>query len=96
MADRIRIVKMPSDMDGFYIISSMIDHKPIGFFGIKGNECVGFYIEEEYRNRGYAEETIKLIKNSFAVSFTTDTRNIPMQHLLEKLGYYRYFKYEVK
>ena len=102
MKDRIKgkkvsLIKFPNKLDGFYIISSINDARPIGFFGIKNNEVVGLYLEEEYRNRGYGTEVIKLIKENFDnLYLITHLDNLAMQHILEKLGYSRYLKYEVK
>jgi RimJ/RimL family protein N-acetyltransferase len=92
----IKITKFPNNLDGFYVISCIEDSKPIGFFGIKGNEVVGLYIEEEYRNKGYGKEVIDLIKNNLDAYFITNTSNTTMQHILEELGYTKYLKYEVK
>ena len=95
--DKVKLVKFPNNLDGFYVVTSKTDARAIGFFGIKNHEVVGLYIEEEYRDMGYGTEVIKLINENFKdLYLITSLSNLAMQHILEKLGYSKYLKYEVK
>lgn len=95
---KIRITKA-SALDSFYIISSKDDAKPVGFFGIRGNELVSLFIEYDERGKGYGEEVIRLMKEKFdkmgeKLVVVTSTKNVKMQEILELLGFKKYLKYE--
>jgi RimJ/RimL family protein N-acetyltransferase len=78
----------------FYIIVDQKLCKPIGFLGIDNNELIGLYIDEEFRNKGYATDTINAIVKTYpSINITTHIDNISMQNLLEKLGFSKWLKY---
>lgn len=60
---KVKIIGAGDLGDRFYIIGSVEDAKPIGFFGIRDNEVVGLYIEEEARKILYGLVMPKHIKN---------------------------------
>lgn len=90
----IRIGEMHPNF--LYVIVESKTAKPIGFFGISAlNELYGLYIDPEYRNKGYATQVLTLLrKEGIKLVVTTSEENIPMQHILEKLNYKKWLKYE--
>ena len=93
--DRLKIVDV-SSLDSFYIISYKPLVKPIGFFGLtKGNEIIGLYIDEKYRSMGVATEVIEeLRKRVGKLIVVTSFSNDSMKHVLDKLEFKKYIKYE--
>ena len=92
VGEKTQVINVPRSR--FYIITDRELAKPIGFLGIsKTNELVGLFIEPKYRRKGYATDIIKSIENERKIHLTTSPKNIPLQKLLEKLGYSKWYKY---
>lgn len=80
----------------FYVVIDKEQHRPIGYMGMsKLNELVGLFIEPAYREKGFATDLVNATQKVFhSLNFTVSPENIPMQALLEKLGYEKWFKFE--
>jgi RimJ/RimL family protein N-acetyltransferase len=79
-----------------YIVVAIQQAKPIGFFGLSPtNEVYGLFIDPEYRNQGYGKEVFRLLQEmGHRTVVVTSEENVPMQKVLESLGFKKWLKYE--
>jgi RimJ/RimL family protein N-acetyltransferase len=107
-AMKVRLRKVLEDMDNYLWLTNWAivlkeENQIIGFIMIKGypNEfgevILGYGIDEEYRRKGYATETLKgltewVFQNPKALYVIADTEkdNIPSHKTLQKLGAIKY------